>query len=811
MTTGKSPITNYQLPISGILLLATAARFFRLGAQSLWSDEGNSVALAHRSFAEIAIRTAHDIHPPLYYWLLKIWVAAWGDSEFAVRALSAALGVLLVAVIFRLGARWFDGGGGVAAALLAAVNPFQVYYAQEARMYMLLALLGALTAFFAAEYWRRGENRWLAGYALVAAAGLYTHYAFPVMLAAVNVAALFFLWNRKHRLLVWLAAQLMPLALFSPWLPIAFRQLTTWPQSLLTPATPAEKLLTIGQTLAFGVAGSAVDSRWLGVVWGVLLVVWLEILVRYIVFSVQDSKFKVQSSKFKVWRSRFKVQGSKSKVQSPKSYDSPFAIRYSLFAIRHSLLAIRYSLFVFLWLLFPVTLTFFLFRPAYLKFLLIASPAFGLFLVQGFKVQSSKSHAPYFTRNLLFIIHFSLFIALLIPSVQALNATYFDPAYRRDNYRGIAAYIRALGTADDTVILNAPGQQEVFGYYYRSDDRHARVEPLPQQRPLDAAETVAALENITAQSRRIFGVFWATDEADPDGLIERWLNEHTFKASDVWFGNVRLVQFATESQSLQSLAATAQFGDTIELTGYQLPAAAVAPGDILQVGLRWRAIQSPAKNYTVFVQVLDAENHLVGQRDAAPQKPTSAWAAGETVDDRHGVQIEPGTPPGEYRLVVGLYDAAGRRLSLPAGGDFLELATVTVAKNAAPLPIEAYRIRHRADAPPLVGYNVYKLGHASEPDAPLHPGDPIHFDLYWQATDATGGTVEFRLEGADGTHTLWQGEPVPGYPMHLWQKGEIVRQQLDVVSTGWKPGKYRPVISVDGQTLFSGSPIYIVP
>lgn len=77
---------------AAILLLAAFLRFYHLSAQSLWSDEGNSAALARRGFTEIAQRTAFDIHPPLYYWLLKIWMVIWGDSEAGLRSLSAVLG-----------------------------------------------------------------------------------------------------------------------------------------------------------------------------------------------------------------------------------------------------------------------------------------------------------------------------------------------------------------------------------------------------------------------------------------------------------------------------------------------------------------------------------------------------------------------------------------------------------------------------------------------------------------------------------------------------------------------------------------------
>jgi mannosyltransferase len=110
-----------------ILLLALGLRFYRLGAQSLWNDEGTSVAVAGRDLGTIAQDAANDIHPPLYYWLLSGWLRTFGSSEAAVRSLSALLGVALVALIYAVG-RWTAGRwAGALAALLAAMNPFQVY------------------------------------------------------------------------------------------------------------------------------------------------------------------------------------------------------------------------------------------------------------------------------------------------------------------------------------------------------------------------------------------------------------------------------------------------------------------------------------------------------------------------------------------------------------------------------------------------------------------------------------------------------------------------------------------------------------
>ncbi len=125
------------------LWLAGGLRFYRLGAQSLWNDEGLSLGLAGRDVPTILRSAAADIHPPGYYLLLKVWHAFTGDSEFALRAFSALAGLVLVALLYRLGRVYFDRPGALAAAALGALNPFLVYYSQEARMYALAATLGA--------------------------------------------------------------------------------------------------------------------------------------------------------------------------------------------------------------------------------------------------------------------------------------------------------------------------------------------------------------------------------------------------------------------------------------------------------------------------------------------------------------------------------------------------------------------------------------------------------------------------------------------------------------------------------------------
>src|SRR5512137_533042 len=143
----QSAIRNF-LVLLFVLALAAFLRFYLLAGQSFWNDEGNSARIAERSLQLITEGAAGDIHPPLYYYLLHFWRSVFGSSEFALRSLSAALGVLLVGLTFLIGRQAFSAGVGLLAAFVAAINPFQIYYSQEARMYMLLAVIGAAATFF---------------------------------------------------------------------------------------------------------------------------------------------------------------------------------------------------------------------------------------------------------------------------------------------------------------------------------------------------------------------------------------------------------------------------------------------------------------------------------------------------------------------------------------------------------------------------------------------------------------------------------------------------------------------------------------
>ncbi len=104
----------------------------------------------------------------------------------------------------------------------------------------------------------------------------------------------------------------------------------------------------------------------------------------------------------------------------------------------------------------------------------------------------------------------------------------------------------------------------------------------------------------------------------------------------------------------------------IQLLGYTVPAPRLSRETPLQVALYWQAVRPPAADYTVFTQLLGPDGQVWGQQDNQPQGgsyPTSAWAAQHTVVDRYALKLKDGSPPGRYRLLVGMYSLTnGQRL-----------------------------------------------------------------------------------------------------------------------------------------------------
>jgi mannosyltransferase len=104
--------------LGGVLLLGAFLRFYQLGFESLWIDEGVSIKIAGLEPLQMIRQASSDPTPPFYYLILHYWMALFGDSEFSVRSLSAIASSLSILVMYRLGALLFGRTAGLLAAVI---------------------------------------------------------------------------------------------------------------------------------------------------------------------------------------------------------------------------------------------------------------------------------------------------------------------------------------------------------------------------------------------------------------------------------------------------------------------------------------------------------------------------------------------------------------------------------------------------------------------------------------------------------------------------------------------------------------------
>jgi len=604
--------------MTAVLLLAAFLRFYRLDYQSFWNDEGNSARLSERSVALIIEGTASDIHPPLYYLLLKMWRSGASSSEFGLRSLSVYLGIGLVAVTYSMGrkllpqeTRWLSYG----AAFLVAVNPALIYYSQETRMYELMAFLAITSCLLLVSLLESGRHRLAiaAGYAFCMAAGFYTHYFFPTVLIVQLSLVAIWLWRRPEALgktrkvlLAVGAALLLAILLYSPWLPTFLRQAggrTTDRDRISQFFIDNLRWLGIGDFLS----GEEVS---LG------LIILLILIFTGLAYLITRGYWK-----------------------------EPYGLAIIVGAAAPLMMVIIGTT-----------------QPVFYKFTLMTIPWLALLASLGLVSIGRLPKSPSGNRIILILI-LLLIGSVIWTSGSSLWSMYNDPAFARADYRGIADRIRGEKQADAAVVLNAANQWEVFTYYYtEAAGGAATVLPIPRgnQKPELVYEE---LEEIAADSQRIYALFWGEAERDPERLVESWLDENTFKAQDEWVGDVRFVTYAVVPGSAvdRTEELNLNFGDLVQLQSASIGSTELFPGEILPITLRWLTENNLEQRYKVFLHLLDHDGQIKAQRDSEPGGGlaiTNTWNPGELIEDNHGLLIPNGLLPGSYQLLIGLYDIA---------------------------------------------------------------------------------------------------------------------------------------------------------
>ena len=775
-----------------LALLALGLRLYRLDAQSLWYDEGFSVYLARMDLAEITTRTAADIQPPLYYYLLHGWIQWVGDDEWGARSLSAFLGVLAVPLLFGLGWQLFRNHlSGFLAAFLLAISPLHVWYGQEARMYTLLVFLSLLSSTLllliverarsaptrapvggadeAGLWGRLASIQWLVPalwviYTLVNVAAVYTHY-FAFFVMAFQMVYLLLVWGADTLQATaspaspsvpgghwWAHAGLLVGGFFSglftllayvPWLPHLLarygQDASFWPGELKL----AEVLVDIAVLFVGG--ESVAEST------GVLLAIGFGALLLLCLLALAAS----------------------ARRQAPNGDErAPYPLAFLL-------------LFLFLPPLLILLLSYN--TPKFnARYVLIAQPAMILLLAGGLAELwgRRKSYVGNVAREALVVLGLLFMVGV---AAYANFQAYTNPDFARADFRSVAHYVRKNLEPDETVILTSGHMFPVFDYYAPGMERHL----LPDSPTLDTTKVldyrVASQLTEWLQDRGgVWLVLWQDEVVDPAGFLTTMLDEvgeaqpvtRTFPKIEV--RHYRLpadVAFALEPEIAHP--ADFNFGNKLHLLGY------TQTGE-RQVTLFWKALQPLTEDYRVSVVLRDTLGQSWGSWDGRPTAyyfPTNRWPVGEIIFGRYDLRLLPGSPPGDYGFEVGVYTEED-----PVGLDVLDQAGAAQGKRAmlgaVRLAVSAVKPEDlelsATDGVPL-GSGLrcldWELGRQE-----VQPGDRVLLVLAWFAESQPPADYSARLVVVDAESQAWNAGgfalTTAWHPTSTWLPGQAWRGQM---------------------------------
>jgi len=235
-----APLNGFCAPLAVVVSVAAAGAvffaFFGAG-RSLWLDEAYSANIARLGWTDILSALKADTHPPLYYLLLAGWTRLFGESEIALRSMSALFYFLTIPTLYAIVR---TAGGCRDAALLAAflflVGKPAIAHAQNARMYSLLCLITALTylAYMRAYWDRRAQRLHEAAFVLAASCGMFVHFWFVFALAGIAIAhAVMRCPPHPFRPIFSLSLAMLPFGFL--WMPILLRHQMQHPLVSLAP------------------------------------------------------------------------------------------------------------------------------------------------------------------------------------------------------------------------------------------------------------------------------------------------------------------------------------------------------------------------------------------------------------------------------------------------------------------------------------------------------------------------------------------------------------------------------------------------
>ena len=466
--------------ILGVILVAYALYIYQLDGASLWRDEALSFArtqqpvttiLTNRNIVDGVI--APDLHPPLYFLMLSGWRLLVGDSEFALRYLSALFMILATSLFYAVGKRIWGRRSGELAAGMAVFSSFFWWYAQEARMYALV-VVESLLLFYTLWPLLLGQARWkqYLSFALTAVALSFTHYSGLFLVAFAIFAWVFvqfqerFRWQRLTALILIGGAALWFLYPHVSEL-VAAPTFFTFSQRPLWAMT-----LEAINTFSLGSAGPMENPGWR--------------LLPFIILGLAGAFTSNRRSALRHWQATLIGVGG-------------FVIPLLLFFIA-SWLQANYS------------------NPRHLT---ILSIPWYLLMGHGLAMVWRR------WRTIAVVVG----LGALTASVPALTQTINNPTIVKDDVRGLARYIEARAQPGDAIIWHNAVMMVTYKYYALD----LPYESIPSYGSQNVEKTLERLETRANLSQRIWFVDSPGPYYFDKNIVRDWLDTNMVRADSADF------------------------------------------------------------------------------------------------------------------------------------------------------------------------------------------------------------------------------------------------------------------------------------
>jgi uncharacterized membrane protein len=736
-----------------VLLLAYGIRIFRLANSDLWGDEAYSVWLSRQDFTAIlGALSQGEPHPPFYPLLLWAWMKVAGSSEWAVRFLSALLGTALVGIGYVWGRRLGGQATGILAMVLIAVNPFLVWYSQEARMYIAAAFFAAWSM-FEVPYIPKKPAWWV----FSTLALISTHYFGLFVLATEALFLAGLAWRRQITWRSWIIPSFIIAALYLPW--VAYSTRIFFSYYGVAPGQ-IDLLATLWGFWRHTTAGLTAEGRQAQVI----VSVYTALIVLGLVFVIWRLLAKKDKGRFNT------------------------------------------GLILLAWLLGPIFLGMVvsLVRPMYAeRYLIVCSLPVLLLAAYGLAKGIIFAFTKPFGRMTAICLVTIAALLLTTGTAQALHPYFFETRYLKSQYSSHTRQVEALQLPGDAVLLNGHSQVFLQRYYYHGD----LIEYLmPTGVPINEAATTQKLQEVAALHRGAWLFLYAVPDYDPKGFVEAWLQNNAYRAWHTWTVNGRLLYFAfAPDNRLVASSTSIGYGQArlLEIASTPLPLAA---GEVAPIRLRWRPMDGdPPLAVKASLRLRSPDGFLWGSTD---QDLFRGNITSEYVEDRLGLLVLPGTPPGDYSVDLRVYSAGDGKSIVP------ELERVVPASWMAPavkgdalvigkLHVERLSVGQSLPLPGLIDAGL-RMGPVTlvsyAVPTGMTAGQRSYFTFVWRAEAEISSDCQSKL-----VLTSAAGEQAFQRPLALtnttlsanWPKGSVLRGQFDIAPPARLPGgDYRWSMSV---------------